>query len=700
MADIFRLLSRSTKLKAPTKETHTSAFAATVSVPTTSTTTAEASKASKKRKRKAAKAKAEEDAAVPAELDFFGMAAAAAKKEKAEAGNKKRRVDNEDSEDDGSDVDVEVSSDEEEEEEEEPVVELTEEEGKKVLRENKLKIAQLHPLPAAPSAVESKDKKKKKKGKKEEEEKKVQHKPVPLSIEPLVAFEDLKRKFPVGRRLFANVMGRNFAGPTQVQMAALPILLAPEKLSGGEDLPKEEGPVSLLVCAPTGSGKTLAFALPLLSQLLKEKKEGSVKVGPKALILAPTKELAGQIVNELRRFGLGTGIRATLVKKGVDVRKVKSEILVGTPGVVLRSLQPEGDKKKKKVVKPETEGSDEESDEEETPEEIKLDGIPTLHTLILDEADVLLDDMFRSQTLSIWRSHTPTRVSLWSATIPSSTESLAKSLILTSSPSSRILRLTAGIQATSLPPITHTLTYCATEKGKLLALRQLLSSPTGFPTPALIFTQTVPRATALHSELLYDLPQQGRIAVLHSKLSEAKREQVMTRFRSGETWLLITTDLLSRGIDFSGVKLVVNYDIPTSVASFIHRVGRTSRSSSSTKGQSITLYTKPDIDVLHGIAAVISRAEDEAGKTEDEKSVKGWLLAALPKVEKRTRKEVAKRGVKGRAEAKITTRPGWERKHENRVQGAKEASRRRKEQGEGSGEESGEDIAFSAEESE
>lgn len=606
------------------------------------------------------------------ELDFFGMNQSAAKAQKAERENKKRRVSGEESEDDGSDMDVEVSSDEEyddDEEEVEAVMQLTEEEEKKVLKDNKLKIAQLHPLLAPPAPV-VKDKKKKK-GKKVEEKTTKQHhqKPVPLSITPLTGFADLKKTFPISKRLYANIASRNFAGPTQVQMAALPIMLEPSKLAGGEELPesKKDDPVSLLVCAPTGSGKTLAFSLPLLSTLLKEKKEGKAIPGPKAMILAPTKELASQIVNELRRFGQGTGIRATLVKKGVDIRKVKSEILVGTPGVVLRSLRGEDQSKPE-----EGEGFD-------------CEGIPTLHTLILDEADVLLDEMFRLQTLSIWRAHTPRTVSLWSATIPSSTEQMAKDLILISSPTSRIIRLTVGIQATSLPPITHNLTYCATEKGKLLAMRQLLNSPEGFPTPALVFTQTVPRATALHSELLYDLPQQGRIAVLHSKLSDDKREQVMTRFRSGETWVLITTDLLSRGVDFQGVKLVINYDIPTSVAAFIHRVGRTSRSSSSTQGKSITLYTKPDIEVLHGIAAVISRAEDEAGKSESEKTVKGWLLDALPKVEKRVKKEVAKHGVKGRGESKITTRSGWERKREDRREGAKEASKRRKLQEDGEG---------------
>ncbi|EHL01128.1 putative ATP-dependent RNA helicase rok1 [Glarea lozoyensis 74030] len=170
------------------------------------------------------------------------------------------------------------------------------------------------------------------------------------------------------------------------------------------------------------------------------------------------------------------------------------------------------------------------------------------------------------------------------------------------------IRLVVGLKDSAIPNIKHTLTYAATEPGKLLALRQLVH-PTAKSSdgehslrpPFLIFTQTIPRAIALHSELFYDIPAEAggssRIAVLHSDLSDSARDNVMTRFRKGEIWILITTDILSRGVDFRGINGVVNYDVPNSGAAYIHRVGRTGRAGRS-GGVAITFYTKEDVPIL------------------------------------------------------------------------------------------------------
>jgi len=213
----------------------------------------------------------------------------------------------------------------------------------------------------------------------------------------------------------------------------------------------------------------------------------------------------------------------------------------------------------------------------------------------------------------------------------SSIESLAQAIIQSRrqelnlqrsvSPTATI-RLVVGLKDSAIPNISHRLTYTATEHGKLIALRQLLRPTTAtqdsgpiLRPPFLIFTQTIPRAIALHSEILYDIPPEAggsdRISVLHSDLSDTARDRIMTRFRKGEIWILITTDLLARGVDFRGINGVVNYDIPNSAASYIHRVGRTGRAGRD-GGVAVTLYTKEDIPHVKSVANIIAISEKQS----------------------------------------------------------------------------------------
>jgi ATP-dependent RNA helicase DDX52/ROK1 len=331
--------------------------------------------------------------------------------------------------------------------------------------------------------------------------------------------------------------------------------------------------------------------------------------------------------------------------------------------------------------------------------------LPTVRHLVLDEADVLLDPLFREQTVATWTacSNPSLRVGLWSATMGSNIDSLTLSTmntrwenlasnIATTRPP--LIRLVVGLKDTAIPNISHQLTYAATEQGKLLGLRQLLhpttvSSATDKPSlrpPFLIFTQTIPRAIALHSELLYDIPPEAggslRIAVLHADLSSSARDSIMTKFRRGEIWVLITTDLLSRGVDFRGLNGVVNYDVPNSAAAYVHRVGRTGRAGRE-GGVAVTFYTQDDIPYIKLIANVIRASERLSGVKEGDGSVKQWLLDALPDVGKRDRQQLKKRGVESRRkgkegnDARISTKSGYERKVENNRKGAKEASKRR-----------------------
>ena len=543
--------------------------------------------------------------------------------------------------------------------------------------------------------------------------------------QPLTSFTQLRSKYGISRRLAENLDAQGYTEPSKVQMACLPLLLGTDTDRGMSSRLDIRGDrwsrahVDLLTIAPTGSGKTLGFMIHVLHGLLERRRaQSETKAHTRserrvqALIIAPTHELADQILNEGRKLASGTGIKISGLKKGMRLhpdlvgRKegdalegvdddtsredstdflVKTDIVVSTPLLFLHAI---------------------------TAKQSGVAPLPDIRFLVLDEADVLLDPLFREQTLGIWSACTNTslRTSLWSATMSSSIESLIQTFILdqrhklgstcASISQHCILRLVVGLKDSAIPNIAHRLIYTASEPGKLLALRQILH-PSGAPAanapslqpPFLVFTQTISRAIALHSELLYDVPLEAggssRIAVLHSDLSDATRSNIMAAFRKGEIWILITTDLLSRGVDFRGLNGVVNYDIPNTSASYIHRIGRTGRQGRY-GGVAVTLYTKEDVRYMKNVANVIAASERVKEKhTVDDHGREGmqkWLIDALPNVSKKTKKEMKRRGVESRsvtAEAararkmRISTKSGYDRRLENKRKGAIDRSRKR-----------------------
>jgi len=146
--------------------------------------------------------------------------------------------------------------------------------------------------------------------------------------------------------------------------------------------------------------------------------------------------------------------------------------------------------------------------------------------------------------------------------------------------------------------IQQKLLFVGKEEGKLLAIRQLVQK--GLKPPVLIFLQSKERAQALFNELLYE----GiNVDVIHAGRSQAARDNAVTRFRTGETWVLIATDVIARGLDFKAVNLVINYDFPNSGVSYVHRIGRTGRNGR--KGKAITFFTENDFPALRSIANIM-----------------------------------------------------------------------------------------------
>lgn len=140
--------------------------------------------------------------------------------------------------------------------------------------------------------------------------------------------------------------------------------------------------------------------------------------------------------------------------------------------------------------------------------------------------------------------------------------------------------------------IQQSLKFVGSEDGKLHALRALIQEG-GLKPPALLFVQSIQRAQELFHELVYD----GlHVDVIHSERPRAQRERVVSAFKKGDVWVLICTELMARGIDFKGVQLVVNYDFPQTVQSYIHRIGRTGRAGR--PGRAITYFTREDAPYL------------------------------------------------------------------------------------------------------
>ncbi|KAL4880942.1 P-loop containing nucleoside triphosphate hydrolase protein [Aspergillus karnatakaensis] len=594
-----------------------------------------------------------------------------------------------------------------------------------ILNAHKIKVTDMRDIEeVTPAQLQSEEPKKKKKKRKQQEEKlqpqalskKEQKKVRRLYPQPLVSFKDLRTKYKISRRLAENIAEQGFTVPTEVQLGSLPLLLGDGAVSEKAGSTTAIEP-DLLVVAPTGSGKTLSFMIPVINKIVRHHHDQPEEHGIFAVVVAPTKELASQIVNEGRKLALGTGVKITLMKKGMRVAErddeddnvlnesgsessgsegedkpteaqdkeavpiTKSDILVSTPLMLVNALSANKTK--------------------------TLASLPLVRNLVMDEADVLLDPLFRDQTLDIWRSctHAELRASLWSATMGSSIEDLAKTTIKerklsqVETKSYPLIRLVVGLKDSAIPNIKHKLVYAATEQGKLLGLRQLLHPTAGTASdvrirpPFLVFTQTIPRAIALHSELLYDIPPEAggssRIAVLHSDLSDTQRSEIMKGFRKGEIWILVTTDLLARGVDFRGINGVVNYDIPNTPAVYVHRVGRTGRAGRE-GGIAVTYYTKEDIPYVKSIANIIDVSEKLRGES-GERSVQKWLLDALPDLSKKHKQELKKHGVKARQtglnkdgkedknqrRARISTKSGFERRQENKKKGAIAASRKK-----------------------
>ncbi len=350
-------------------------------------------------------------------------------------------------------------------------------------------------------------------------------------------------QFSFDKRIDAQIKAAGYTEPTPIQQQAIPMVLDDHDVLG---------------LAQTGTGKTAAFMLPILERLT---------TGPlrqvRALVVAPTRELAEQIHQTAVDFGKKTKIRSVAVYGGVsknrqinELRK-GAEIVVACPG---RLLDLANDK--------------------------AID-LSNVEVLVLDEADMMCDMGFLPDIKRVLKLVPAKRQTLFfSATMPKDIRKLADSIL--KNPKTVQIGTIAPAETVShaLYPIAHKL-----KKNLLLALLQQLHTDR-----ILIFTRTKYRAR----NLARDLDKKGyKATALQGNMSQNQRQRAMDGFRDGTFDMLVATDIAARGIDISEISHVINFDIPDTVDAYSHRIGRTGRADSS--GEAFTFVTRDDDKMIRDI---------------------------------------------------------------------------------------------------
>ena len=347
-----------------------------------------------------------------------------------------------------------------------------------------------------------------------------------------------------------NVLG--YVAPTPVQTAAIGVIL-----KGGD----------VLGLAQTGSGKTAAFCLPLLQRLQSEKHLPSTPTDAqqhsrksiKALILVPTRELAAQVGEVIRSLAqqLPVAVKTAVVFGGVSINpqmmglRGGADIVVATPGRLLDLIDHNA---------------------------LGVHGLSRVNTLVLDEADRLLDLGFADELARILALLPAKRQSLFfSATFPQAVQALADALL------HQPVRIEiAATPATQPVILQRAIDVDAPRRTQLL--RHLVQQNAW--TRVLVFV-----ATKYAAEIVADKLRKAGIDAepFHGSLSQGKRSQVLADFKASRVRVVVATDLAARGIDIAELPVVVNYDLPRSSVDYIHRIGRTGRAGES--GVAISFVT-------------------------------------------------------------------------------------------------------------
>jgi ATP-dependent RNA helicase RhlE len=361
-----------------------------------------------------------------------------------------------------------------------------------------------------------------------------------------VAFETLGLE----QSLIEGIRIRGFTTTTPIQSAVIPIVM------DGSDL---------IGCAETGTGKTAAFLLPILNRMLRARATAPDERGfTRVLILAPTRELCGQIEDDVQGFTYHTDLTSIAVYGGVPMdpqeRALKSgvDIVAATPGRLMDHMR---------------NGA------------VKFD---KLDTLVLDEADRMMDMGFWPDVRRIVSALPDTaarQTLLFSATMPEDVMKLADEVLCDA-------KFVQVGSAGGPKSITHTIENVAAAQ-KADWLTKFLRRTDG---PVLVFVRTKSGADRLARRLAAG----GlKAAALHADRTQAQRTQAVEGFRSGRFRVLVATDVAARGLDIDGITHVVNFEVPSNRETYTHRVGRTGRADAT--GTALTLVAPEELRALQAL---------------------------------------------------------------------------------------------------
>ena len=355
------------------------------------------------------------------------------------------------------------------------------------------------------------------------------------------------KKFHLNAAVYEGVTSAGYVTPTPIQTQAIPVVMEGRDVMG---------------LAQTGTGKTAAFALPILHRLMQGGR-GYVR----ALIIAPTRELAEQIHQAIQTLGSKTRLRSVTVYGGVNInpqiQKLMqgAEIVVACPGRLLDHIGQ------------------------------ATINLSRLEVLVLDEADHMFDMGFLPDIRKILKRIPSERQTLlFSATMPEEIKRLAHETLR----NPVIVQVGSGSPAVT---VSHAI-YPVSEHLKTGLLLELLHHTD--TESVLIFTRTKHRAKRLGEQLV----KAGyKAASLQGNLSQHRRQAALDGFRDGTFQVLVATDIAARGIDVSQISHVINFDIPNTVEAYIHRIGRTGRVARS--GDAFTLVTSEDTVMVRTIEKVL-----------------------------------------------------------------------------------------------
>ncbi|HPM38926.1 MAG TPA: DEAD/DEAH box helicase [Candidatus Pacearchaeota archaeon] len=336
----------------------------------------------------------------------------------------------------------------------------------------------------------------------------------------------------------------SLTSPTPIQKQAIPVALKGTDIVG---------------IAQTGTGKTFAFGIPIIQKLLSSSGQ--------ALVLVPTRELALQVNESIKKLADRLNITTIVLIGGENISrqffelKRRPRLIIATPGRLIDHLKRKS---------------------------IKLDQIKTL---VLDEADMMLDMGFLPQIEEILRSVPKERQTmLFSATMPVLIANLATKYLKLP------IRIEVAPQGTIVKNVTQEMIVLEA-KDKMKYLEKIIKENEG---SILIFVRTRYGVKNIAKKLISN----GHKATeIHSDLSQGQRKRALDSFKSGRSRIMVATDVAARGLDVKGIELVINYDLPDSSSDYVHRIGRTARAGK--KGKAISLATPGQLKNIKAIEALI-----------------------------------------------------------------------------------------------